>query len=93
MIMGANSDYIYLRLQPSLQMEHLFIQKEDLQRDDIRPYIKDGVVNLYMSWIYECKDKTRNEIVKTCSRGRVLLFLSRFLFFCSVIFFIAGRKR
>ena len=24
--------------------------KEDPQRDDIRPYIKDGVLNLYMSW-------------------------------------------
>ena len=24
--------------------------KEDPQRDDIRPYIKDGVLNVYMSW-------------------------------------------
>ena len=24
--------------------------KDDPQRDDIRPYIKDGVVNLYLSW-------------------------------------------
>ena len=28
----------------------LIHSKEDLQRDDIRPYIKDGVLNLYMSW-------------------------------------------
>ena len=46
---GANSDYI-ITASTVLADGTLIHTKEDLQRDDIRPYIKDGVVNLYMSW-------------------------------------------
>ena len=46
---GFTSGYI-ITASSVLADRTLIHSKEDLQRDDIRPYIKDGVLNLYMSW-------------------------------------------
>ena len=46
---GADSDYI-ITASSVLADGKLIHSKDSPEKDDIRPYIKDGVVNLYMSW-------------------------------------------
>ena len=46
---GFTSDYI-ITASSVLADGTLIHSKEEAQRTDIRPYIKDGVLNLYMSW-------------------------------------------
>jgi hypothetical protein len=46
---GFTSDYI-ITASSVLSDGTSIYPKEEAQRTDIRPYIKDGVLNLYMSW-------------------------------------------
>ena len=46
---GFTSDYI-ITASAVTEDGILIHPKDEAQRTDIRPYIKDGVLNLYMSW-------------------------------------------